>query len=1111
MISTAQTAQITGRVIDSTQAIIRAATVRVTHAETGVTRTTSSNELGYYTLAALPRGGYTVSVSSTGFKTIQESGVTLDEGQTLRLDFTMEVGGVSETIQVSGHSSLIETATTAISTVVTNQKILDLPMAGRNPFALVQLVPGVRGLGDYTGLPTSSYGGSRASINGAPPSTNSYMVDGTAAEFFTSGGYMTFFSVDATEEFRIVTSNPSAEYGRTSGGVINVISKSGTNSFHGSAYEFLRNRELNANTFFGNRSSAVRPPLVFNEYGATVGGPVVRNKTFFFSNWEQFKQRGMSQTFRTVPTDEVRKGDFSDVRTAAGQLIQVYDPLTTRQDPNNPALRIRDSFQGNLIPASRISPVAAAVLKYYPAANQPGNLYTHSANFFASGASKVNKNVLGGKIDHNFTDSRRLSGRFTYDRTFQGIPNYYGNIAETETSDLVYARRSAVANYTQVFSSNFLMETRTGFNRYAPLRVVRSYGFDVTSIGLPAKLNSQMQIPIMPLFSPSDASAIGGNQTDHLVQAGEAWTGAVAFTKFHGGHSMKFGFEQRLYRYNNNQGGPVLSFSFGRNFTQGPNPNVSSSTAGYGVATFLLGDATGGSLVRYPSATMQNKYSALYLQDDWKISPRLTLNLGLRWEYDGAPTDRYNVLTNFDPNLVTTTSGVTLRGGLTFAGVNGIARGMRENHYKDFGPRFGFAYQAASKTVIRGGFGLYQLPATGIQILPGRTGFEMTNSMITSVDGGFTPYNTLADPFPSGIQMPTGSSLGSLTGLGTSVSGNLRGLKRGYMEQWNINIQRDLPGNWLVEVGYAGNHGLKLPAMRSFDYLPAATRALGTELQKQVANPYYGLIKAGSLSTQTVTQSNLLDTYPQFLGASGLDSYATSVYHSLVARVEKRFSRGFSVLISYTNSKLIDNTLGNGNNNDFTAGGSNSVQNWDDLRSERAISTIDMPQRLVGSWSWDLPLGRSGNSLYRGVAGGWQLNSILTMASGNPISIGAPAPAYGGGRPNIVGDPNEGSRSIARWFNTSAFALIAPFTFGNGPRNLPATRTDGAFNWDLSIMKNFRFGEHARLQFRSEFFNATNTVTFGAPGGTVGSGSFGVVSSTANSPRQIQFGLKLYF
>ncbi len=985
-------------------------------------------------------------------------------------------------------------------------------MVGRNPFALVALVPGVRGLGAYTDLPSTSYGGSRASINGAPPSTNSYMVDGTAAEFFTSGGYMTFFSVDATEEFRIVTSNPSAEYGRTSGGVINVISKSGTNAFHGTLYEFLRNRVLNANSFFNNKTSTKRPPYVFNEYGATAGGPIVRNKTFFFFNWEQFKQRTLSSTFRTVPTDAMRGGDFSDVRTSAGALIKIYDPSTTHLNSDGSGNRIREQFPNNIIPASRLSPIAAAAAKYYPAANQPGNAYTRVNNFYGQGSVPLDKNIIGTKIDHNFSDSRRLSGRFTYDKTFSGIPNYYGSIAEPQTSDLTYQRRSAMVNYMHVFSPTFLAEGRAGFNRYAPFRIARSYGFDQTSLGLPAALNSQVQLPIMPLFSSSDVSAVGANQLDHLVQSGEAWTAVLAVTKFIGGHSLKFGFEERVYRYNNSQGGPVLSFSFGRSFTQGPNPNVSSSSAGYGFATMMLGTPTGGSAARYPTATMQSRYSSLYLQDDWKVSPRLTLNLGLRWEYDGAPTDRYNALTNFDPTLATTASGVSLQGGLIFPGEEGVSRSMRDNSYADFGPRFGFAYQAAPKTIVRGGFGLYFLPGTGIQVTPGRTGYEMSTSMVTSLDGGFTPFNTLANPFPDGIKSPTGSALGSLTGLGTSVSANVRSLRRGYMEQWNLNIQRELPGNWLMEVGYAGNHGVKLPAMRAYRYLPTAARVLGTQLQELVTNPYYGLITSGTLSTKTIARGYLKYTYPQYLGASGMDSFANSIYHSLVARVEKRFSHGFSALVSYTNSKLLDDTLGNGNNSDFTAGGSNSVQNWEDLRSEWAISTIDLPQRLVSTVSWELPFGKKGNPVYRGLVGGWQLNSILTLASGNPISITAPAPAYGGSRPNVVGDPNSGTtRTLARWFNTDAFTTIAPFTLGNGPRNLPSTRTDGTFNWDLSIMKDFQIKERARLHFRSEFFNATNTTTFGSPGTSVGSGSFGVVSSTASSARRVQFGMKLYF
>jgi hypothetical protein len=1106
----AQTAQFTGRVTDPSQAVIPGAQIKVTNLDTGITREVRTNAEGYFTIPLLPPGKYSIISRAEGFRPVSRSGMTLNEGQVQRFDIKMDVGQVTETVEVSGSAPLLEAATSALSTVVPNQRIIDMPLNGRNPIALSTLVPGIRTLGPFGVTPVSAYDGSRMSISGAPPSSNSFMVDGIAAENMTSGGIQLSLSADATEEFRIITKNPSAEYGRTGGGVVNLISKSGTNEYHGAAWEFLRNEALNANDFFANKAGRGRAPLRFNQYGATLGGPIRKQKTFFFANWEGVEQRTQSTSTRTVPTGLQRQGDFSQTRTAAGALINVYDPYTTRLDPNSPGKRIRDAFPKNAIPAARLSPVALAMIKYYPDANQPGVANSLANNFFGQASAALSKNLWGIKIDHYFTGSKRMAARFTRDKTFRGTPAFFG-IAENGSDNKYFPRLSGVVNYTDALRPNLLLEVRAGINRYAPNSPMRTYGFDVSKLGLPVALNTQTQFPLMPEFLPSDVYAIGGNQSGYTKQANTTlnWGGSV--TKITGTHNIKFGAEERMYTLNNTQGGPISTFSFSRGFTQGADPNVAASTSGYGLATFLLGTPSSGSARRWqPTTYLLHNYGA-FIQDDWKVLPKLTLNLGLRWEFEGGLTDRYDAISNFDPFVQTTVQGVTLAGGVAYPGKNGLSRGNRNNSFTEFDPKFGFAYQVSSRTVVRGGFGTYHLPSTGDFVSIGQTGFALTTSMITSTDG-FTPFDTLSNPFPSGIQLPPGNSLGALTGLGTTIDGNLRSLKRGYTEQWNVNVQHQLPGNWLVEAGYAATHGVSLPASRTYDYVPNSARALGTKLQEQVANPYAKLITIGTLSLPTATRGTLLDTFPQFLGASGLDSWANSIYHSLTLRVERRFSHGLSALLAYTFSKLIDDNLGNGSNG-FNDTGSNSVQNWEDLRSERAVSAISLPQRLVLSTSWVLPVGNHGSAAYRKLAGEWQINSILTAQSGSSIGITATAPAYGGSRPNVVGDPNLDNPTIDRWFNTSAFAAIAPFTFGNGPRNLPSTRTDSLFNWDLSVVKSIRLTERFKLQFRAEAFNVTNTPAFGSPGTTLNTGTFGVVSSLATNtqPRQGQLALKLYF
>lgn len=1110
----AQTAQITGRVTDGSGAVVAGARVTVINSQTGVRREVESNQDGYYSAPLLARGAYNVQTQQAGFKEVVRTGLTLDEGQTLRLDFALEIGQVSERVEVSGAAPLLDTEGAMLSTVVTNQKIIDMPTFGRNPLQFALLVPGVRAVGSFGDLPVSAYGGGRASIGGGSVSTNNYMVDGIASENFTSGSLQTPLSVDATEEFRLIVRNPSAEYGRTGGGVINLISKAGTNDFHGALYEFHRNKALRANDFFSNRAGRDRQPLVYNQWGATLGGPIKKDNTFFFFNWEQFKQRTQATAIRSVPTALQRAGDFSQTLTTTGAVVQVYDPFSTRPDPSNPANRIRDQFPGNRIPTNRISPTAQAVLAYYPLPNTTGVANTNANNFFGAASSPIDKDIYGLRLDHYLNSTRRLAGRYTWDKTLLGVPNFFGNLAEPQSSDLPLQRHSAFVSYSDALAANLLIDFRTGLNFYLPKRVTRSFGFDVTTIAMAGRLNSLMQIPSFPRFNMSDMTAIGAEQVDQLVQSNKAFSYTGSVTWIRGAHTWKFGSDNRVYQLNNTQGAAGMSFDFNRGFTQGPNPNTTGAASGFGFASFMLGTPSGGTVGYGAPVTETVKNFALYAQDDWKMTPNLTVNLGLRWEYEGGITDRFNAISNFDPDVISTVNGLTLRGGLVFPGVNGLSRGHRDAELTNFQPRFGFAWQLIPKTVIRGGYAISYLPTSGIYVGLDRTGFSLGTPLVASVDGGFTPNETLANPFPNGRRDPIGSSQGPLSLLGQGVGGNLRDIRRGYSQQWSLSVQRQLPGNWLVETGYMGNRGAHLPGRRTFDYLPEQYRSLGTQLQQLVDNPYFGIIPANlALGQRQVTRATLLDTYPQFAGASGYATLHDSIYHAGTLRAEKRFSSGLSTLIAYTFSKLIDNGQGNGGNNAFIESGDEGVRNWDNLRLERAVSSNDLPQRLVISTSYELPFGKTGKAFYRQAAGGWQLNGIASFQSGNVISITQNATAFGGNKPNAAGDPSLPSPAIDGWLNRSAFVNAPAFTFGNVARNLPRTRGDGQANLDLSLLKSFVMTERMKLQFRAEAFNFTNTPTFGVPAGNIDAGNFGVVTALApgTNSRAIQLALKLYF
>lgn len=1109
-----QSAQITGRITDSSGSVIVGAKVAVTNTETGVRREIESNAEGYYTAPLLVRGMYTVQASQTGFKEIVRSGLTLDEGQTMRLDLALDIGQVSERVEVSGAAPLLETEHPTISTVIPSQKILDMPTVGRNPLQFALLVPGVRATGSYGDLPVSAFGGGRASIAGGGTSTNNYMVDGIASENFTSGSMQNPLSVDATEEFRLIVRNPSAEYGRTGGGVMNIVSKAGTNGFHGSLYEFYRNKVLRANDFFSNRAGREKQPFNFNQWGGTVGGPIRKDRTFFFFNYEQFKQRTLATTIRSVPTALQRSGDFSETRAASGALIQIFDPFSTRTDPANPANRIRDMFPGNRIPANRISATSQAVNAYYPQPNTTGVAFTNANNFFGVGSSPLDKEVLGLRLDHYLTPLRRIAGRYTWDRTLQGIPNFYDNLAEIQTSDLPLQRHSAFVSYSDALRPNLLLDARGGLNMYLPNRVTRSFGFDVTTLAMAPRLNGLMQIPSFPRFDMSDMTSVGADQGDQLVQSNKSFSYTATLTWIQGTHTWKFGVDNRVYQANNTQGAAGMSFNFNRAFTQGPNPNTTGATSGYGFASFMLGTPSAGTVGYGAPNTETVKNFGLFVQDDWKVTPTLTLNLGLRWEYEGGITDRFDAISNFDPDVQTQINGLTLKGGLAYPGVNGLSRGHRDAEFTNFQPRIGLAWQFLPGTVFRGGYGISYLPTSGIFVSLDRAGFSLNTPLVSSVDGGFTPNETLANPFPNGKLPPVNSSQGALTLLGQSVTGNLRNLLRGYSQQWGLSLQHEFRGNWLVEAGYMGNRGVHLPGRQTYDYLPQVYQSLGTQLQQLVDNPFFGTIASNlPLGQRQVTRASLLDTYPHFSGAAGLATWADSIYHAATLRAEKRFSSGLSFLLAYTFSKLIDNNQGNGGNSGFVESGDEGVRNWDNIAGERSVSSNDLPQRLVISSSYELPFGRTGPAIVKQIIGGWQLNGIATFQSGNVISVSQNGTAFGSSKPNAIGDPSLENPNIDMWLNRAAFANSPAFTYGNVARNLPRTRSDGWNNLDLSVLKNFNITERFRLQFRAEAFNFTNTPVFGNPAANIDSGAFGTVTSyAANSrAREFQLALKVYF
>jgi TonB dependent receptor len=520
-----------------------------------------------------------------------------------------------------------------------------------------------------------------------------------------------------------------------------------------------------------------------------------------------------------------------------------------------------------------------------------------------------------------------------------------------------------------------------------------------------------------------------------------------------------------------------------------------------------------------PAVANQTKYYGVFLQDAYRVNSKLTLNLGLRWEMETPRTDRFNQLTNFDysakPPL--TAAGLDMHGVLTFTGVNGVPRTNSKFDANNFAPRFGFAYRLTPKTVVRGGGGLFYSGITGIGSGPaafGISGFQTTTTMLTSQDG-ITPFATLRNPYPSGLLQATGSSQGPATLLGQAISFTDRGNVTPYSEQWSFNIQRELPGSILAEAGYAGSHGLKMPQNLSLNQLPDAALALGNDLRTLVTNPFFGKITSGTFSQATVAKAQLLRPYPQFDGVTSANaSFASSIYHALTAKVEKRYAKGITVLLSYTYSKMMDQGIGAAFAGENLGGG--AAQNNNNLRADRSVSTLDQTNRFVLNTVYEVPFFKSGKGIQGKLLGGWEVGTIFIAFSGSPLgmssSVNGTFSQGGGQRPNWTGvSPVLDNPSPQRWFDTSQFTTPAAYAFGNSARTYTGLRSDPARQVDVSVIKNTKLYERLKLQFRTEFFNLTNTPRFDTPNTTQGSAQFGVVSGMANQPRVIQFALKLLF
>lgn len=835
----------------------------------------------------------------------------------------------------------------------------------------------------------------------------------------------------------------------------------------------------------------------------------------------------------TVPQMRQREGDFSSTLNAAGQLVRVYDPATVRSSPGVGSGYVRDPFPGNQIPRSRFDAVAPNAVKIWAAPNLPGDGPAQINNFLGSPSVPSTQDQFTLKIDQVFGTKHRTFGRYTYSRLIPGERDLFNTVRgartvspfEMNTSLKVWAKGFAL-DHTWIISPALLANFRYGFTRQRQFRDPASLGFDLTSIGFAKRFNDEVQTRMLPSFAPQGFQTVGEGGDNVLFRRGDNVHSAQAsFTRTLTRQNLKFGFEFRSFLFNDTRsprGGG--DFAFNSAFTQA-DPLRANATAGHSIASLLLGLPSGGSAQYFPAVSLNQVYYALYVQDDFRMTSRLTLNFGLRWDLETPRTERYNRLSSLDLQVqspLAAQTGLDLRGGLRFLGVDGVSRAQWEKDWNNFAPRFGFAYQIHPRFVARGGYGIFfqQTVGHGGLIGNGDDGFGTTNSMVTSNDGGITPADRLNNPFPSGMSLPSGSSLGLMTLVGQSLRQWSREFPMPYSQQYNFGLQYEFPRLFLADISYVGRHAVGIPVSRPLNQMAPEHLQLENKLLEKVTNPFYGIIKTGALAAAGVTRNRLLRPYPHFDAISLIAPYAHESYNSMQLRLERRLSRGFGVLLGYTIAKSLTNAGGGAA---FSGFNSPAYQNVYDPRDNRSLSPNDISQRLVLSYQWQLPFGK-GMWLFDGAKGvvdklvsGWQLSGITTLQAGSPLAIGVQAnqvQAFSGARPNIRPGASaklpSDQRSIQRWSDTSVFSQPAPFRFGNAPRTLSDARGPGLQNFDLSLVKKTGITERVNLQLRFEFFNAFNRANFGTPGTTLGTAQFGVISSTGPA-RMVQVAAKLVF
>ena len=1170
MLGQSTNASLTGRVTDAGRKVVTGADVRVINTGTGILYHGRTNEQGTYYVSDLPPGRYRIEIEKLGFIAVIESGVILHVQDALEVNFEMMPGSASESVTVEGGSLPPDTESSSLGTVVERREANELPLNGRNVFNLIALAPSVTPQGSATGTPVgvNPFGWGNYQVSGAFGNQSVEYLDGQPLNITYINLPILIPSQDSIQEFKVHTGNLPAEWGRFAGGVTNLSTKGGTQLLRGEAYEYLRNRMFNANDFFLNRAGKPRPPWVQNQFGAQAGGPwdlrhcCENNRTFWFISWEDFRLRTGSPFTATVPTAAEREGDFSALTTT------ILDPCAgsplNAQGACPGSTSLPSPFAQNRIPFGRINPTSKALLYLWPAPNAPGTIAPSGTfnNFNTVANTGGNQNQAVGRVDQEITSRQKLFTRFSYWNVLDLPIDPLQNGLCLDRCLENYETRALAAGYNYNISSTAIFDASASISYFTYLRSPKNANFDLTSIGWPAGYNTA--IPSAMRTTPtlcvaSFADNIMCSQGHSFIQDDNTqYNLSPSLTLVRGRHLFRLGFQFEV-SYDNAAQTNVASGAF--DFC-----GIGEACfTGLPIADFLLGYADNFSNVNnhfaaqavVPAFTAGKQvYRAFYFTDTWHATDALAINLGLRYEFQGPWSERFNRLSYFDPVAESYINQfIPAQAAPVMGDVFLVSPGARNNlplAKDNAAPRLGIAYSVTPKTILRSGYGIFWIPNyVSYALNPDNDMVNAASTTYTGTVDGIHPYNSISLPFPNGISAPPGRTLGTegTQQFLTQVVQSITEVDRdnhpdGYVQQWNFSLERQLPGRLSLIAAYVGSKGTHLAqysqqinqisdsllAQAAAEFVAGGRSAVA--LLQPTPNPFFVNGRALALATPTTTVGQLLRPYPQYtsIELGGQGSF-DSIYHSFQLTVQKRILPGGSLLAAYTNGKLISNT------DTLTAWLETAVgivQDNNNLRRERSLSSQDVPQRLVVSYVLDIPFGQDrrflpniGARLNR-VVGGWGIDGVATFQRGFPLVFSNgqanDTTLFGAGssRPDLAASCHkansvEGSR-LGNWFNTACFAAPADFTFGTEPRVDPTLRSDSVNNEDVALFKRLFLGDQERAGFelRVEFFNLLNRTQFAPPNTTCctsNNANFGVITSTApgTNPRLIQFASKFFF